>query len=168
MGGAMSKDKGDRFERDLRKRLSKWWGCPWERTTLHHGASKKDLPGDLMAINPRIRFPFVIEAKHQEGWGFEQFLANPDTSVLGLALAQAAMQAEGQGRGDPWLLLIKRNRGKVWAIYSTGILRGARPPVLALLPWRGSWVVVACLDDLEQISPADLVASLTDVPPDER
>lgn len=155
--GAMSRNKGAAFERYCRERLTAWWGCPWTRTTTHHGQVKGDLPGDLVPVNPSVQFPFVVECKNDEQWSFDTFLKT--SSAGGGALGASLTQAREQGLASlcgprPYLLLLHRNRSPVFALFPSGLLLGPGAPALVgLFAWGPRWVAVTTLEVLQGTAP---------------
>lgn len=110
--GRKSRVKGARFELEASKLLKGWWGCPFERTTTHGGSTKKDLPGDLVAINPLVHCPFCFEAKHDENLvRIEPHLRDSRSSGLASILEQTFAQAEELKHGQDLIpaLICKRN-----------------------------------------------------------
>lgn len=72
--GRNGRVKGSRFELEIAKQLSEWWGEAesFRRTPLS-GAWDKRAAGDLVTPD---EFPFTAEMKNQEGWEFSQLLTS--------------------------------------------------------------------------------------------
>lgn len=70
------RNKGAKFERDIAKILSKWWGEEFHRTPasggLHWQADNR-VAGDIVAPVDSD-FPFNVECKKQESWNMEQII----------------------------------------------------------------------------------------------
>ena len=69
-----SRAKGCKFEVEVAKALSAWWGeeRSFRRTPLS-GAWDKRAGGDLVAPES---FPFCVEAKNVEGWELQQLITS--------------------------------------------------------------------------------------------
>lgn len=73
-----SKEKGNRFERQVADKLSNWWGGKFNRTPQSGGASwaeQNNAVGDIVPP-PNMGFPLVIECKDREGWTIDNVLLN--------------------------------------------------------------------------------------------
>ncbi len=161
--GQTSNSKGNRFELEARTLLRRWWGCPFERTTTHHGSTKKDLPGDLVAINPAIQCPFCIEAKHDEAKiRLEPHMHNPGGSLFSSALEQAWAQAEEMEHGLDLIpaLLCKRNFQPVLFVWPHELDLGVER---MMLRWDRKgfdglslWVSVAPFEAVSALPPAEV------------
>lgn len=112
VGGASSRDKGSRWERDVAKCLGKWWGATFRRTPmsggwhLGDGEGKGKLRGDLVQMDGP-EFPFSVECKATESWSLDRFLKEPDRSCLSSYLRQAWTGAADEGKIP--MLVAKRN-----------------------------------------------------------
>lgn len=63
MAGLKSRNKGSKWERDLKKLLEDFTGVTWERV---RGSGAFERKGDIYPAYHS--FPFLIEAKHTEDW----------------------------------------------------------------------------------------------------
>lgn len=83
--GKRSRRKGSRFEREVAKILSEWWGAEFARTPLSGGFATKSFRDDWNAagdlVTPDSTFPFCVECKNNESWDFNQLLTS-DKSAL--------------------------------------------------------------------------------------
>jgi hypothetical protein len=112
--GKMSRDKGARFEREIVKRLTKWWGAEFQRTPQSGGsqlASGWNLAGDV--CTPDETFPFHVECKHVEGWDLSHLLTSKEMGLFGKWLDQATDEA---ANGKIPLVIFKRNRHQPMAM----------------------------------------------------
>lgn len=101
--------KGSRFERVLAKKFEAWWGRRVSRTPLSGGwgnAALFDTAGDLVCQGG---WPFVVEAKCQEGWFLEQILKNDKCPILAW-WKQATQASLGHKKKKMPLLVFTRNR----------------------------------------------------------
>lgn len=161
--GKMSRDKGARFEREIVKRLTKWWGSEFQRTPQSGGsqlASGWNLAGDV--CTPDETFPFHVECKHVEGWDLSHLLTTPNGGLLGKWLEQACSEA---AKGKTPLVVFKRNRHKPMAMFvmdsSAEVARGIHtdcPRYMEIDYWatRGQrWqsLYVCTLDALTEVDP---------------
>lgn len=115
MMGKFSRDKGARFEREIVKRLTKWWGSEFQRTPQSGGsqlANGWNLAGDV--CTPDETFPFHVECKHVEGWDLSHLLTTPNGGLLGKWLEQACSEA---AKGKTPLVVFKRNRHRPMAMF---------------------------------------------------
>lgn len=74
--GINGKQKGAKFERDIAKLLSEWWGEDFNRVPMSGGLDwQKDnrVTGDIVPP-PDSDFPYTVECKKREGWDFEQVI----------------------------------------------------------------------------------------------
>lgn len=65
-----SRNKGGKWERDLKKLFEEYTEVTWERV---RGSGAFDKKGDIYPAYDS--FPFIIEAKHTENWNFHDFLS---------------------------------------------------------------------------------------------
>ena len=103
-----SRSKGNKFEAELAKTLSAWWGeeKAFRRTPLS-GAWDKRAGGDLVAPEG---FPFTVEAKHREDWELHHPLLKRregEVCVLDQIWLQALRETS---KGKRPLLLFTKNR----------------------------------------------------------
>lgn len=75
--GKKSKTKGAKYELDVSKLLTEWWGGgKFSRVPasggLHWGDDQR-VAGDIIPP-PEADFPFVVECKKREGWTMEHIL----------------------------------------------------------------------------------------------
>lgn len=72
-----SKSKGNRYELQIAKTLTKWWGHEFNRVPQSGGLGwERDnrIAGDIVP-GPNADFPFTVEAKHREGgWTLESII----------------------------------------------------------------------------------------------
>jgi Holliday junction resolvase len=68
-----SRNKGNNFERDVAKDLTKWTGSEIARTPSSGGWAKT---GDLTpkAATMMLKFPFCVELKNRQGWDMHDLL----------------------------------------------------------------------------------------------
>lgn len=155
--GAYSNHKGNAYEREVRLLLREWWGCDWERTTLYGGTSKRGKPGDVVAINPAIRFPWVVECKSVEDVTIDGFLRSPGASRLSRALEQARKDRDRNAPEMPVMLLLKRKRAGILALYEGPSLG----PEVALLRDGGEWLRLSPFKVLVTVSPRFVVRAFS-------
>lgn len=113
--GRMSRRKGQRFERDVCKALTKWWKSEFHRTPMSGGSALKkgfNLAGDVVTADKS--FPFHIECKNQEGWELDHLLTLPTFGKLGEWYAQAYTEAR---KGSIPLLIFTRNNRPVFFLF---------------------------------------------------
>ena len=120
-----SRGKGNRFENDVCRELSRWlvdeptegwptvYDLPFRRrtTTVMPLEGHWRGAGDIVA-RPDVYCPFAIEAKKVEGWSFDG-LFNLKWPILGW-WTQCVQQAEKVGLIP--LLLFSKNRAKIYAV----------------------------------------------------
>jgi len=104
MPGRKSRNKGRNFELDVAKLFTAWAGSEFRRVPLSGGwQSSKVVTGDIFLVaeyeaasigdEPRVRFPFSVECKKQEGWDFAQLFSDSEKCPLRLFWAQATSDA---------------------------------------------------------------------------
>lgn len=102
--------KGARAERSLAKVFHGWWGSSFARTPGSGGFRTKKFRDDWNAaadlVTPDPTFPFSVEAKHREGWLFDQILTAPKCEIWDW-WAQCVREAPS---GKLPLLVFRRNR----------------------------------------------------------
>lgn len=104
-----SRNKGQRGEREIAKKLSEWWGSEFTRTPMSGGFHTKEFRDDWNAggdiVTPDETFPFSVEIKWQENWNFEQLITAPKCKIW-----QWWEQATSEcPEGKTPLLVFKRN-----------------------------------------------------------
>lgn len=108
--GKKSRNKGGRFERQMAKELTEWWGYEFNRVPASgglHWASSNNVAGDIV-VPSDANFPFVIECKNREDWTIENlFLNNKEIKNW---WAQVVGDAK-ETKNTP-LLIFTRNRAK--------------------------------------------------------
>ncbi len=113
MGGRKSRNKGANFERAIAKRLRQWLGDDWEVKRNPTDRQKgKTGAGEFEIVGP-FDFPFAIECKAHESFGYGQLFKDPITGPFISFWDQAKMQAEAAEKAP--LLLLKKNSGPVLA-----------------------------------------------------
>ncbi|QKE56350.1 holliday junction resolvase [Bacillus phage YungSlug] len=73
-----SRAKGSKFERDIAKALTDWWGEEFHRVPASGGlrwGKDNRVVGDIVPP-PNSDFPFSIECKKHEGWDLSYILRN--------------------------------------------------------------------------------------------
>ncbi len=115
-----SRAKGQRAERELVKKFSKFWGSDFARTPLSGGMAtlgKKynvDVSGDVVTDDPS--WPFSVECKHHDSsWNLES-LFNPKNPIEKW-WGQCCKAADSAGKRP--LLVFKKNRGPFYAMLVT-------------------------------------------------
>lgn len=118
----MSRDKGNKGEREVAALVQAWW-CVAEpeekfiRTPLSGGWGGPTLrgvfqaAGDLMTTSKT--FPLAIEVKRRERWDWERVLSNRPSPVW-VWWGQAQEQALEMGKVPS--LWIRKNREKTWHV----------------------------------------------------
>lgn len=94
--GKRAKRKGNKFERQVAKRLEKWWGHGQFRKTPKSGgwsdqAAREGFRATGDVITTAQDFLFIVECKDEEGWHLEQFFTSTQ-GKLNDWLAQAVDQ----------------------------------------------------------------------------
>lgn len=103
--GKRARTKGNSFENEVAKLLTKWSGSKFRRVPLSGGwQSSKVATGDLFLVAEyetartgdglRVRFPFSVECKKQEGWDFAQLFRDSEKCPLRLWWEQASNDAK--------------------------------------------------------------------------
>jgi len=109
-----AKSKGNKFERDMAKVLSEWWGEEFRRTPLSGGWGEACTTGDIVSVSPKSTFPFSVECKRNEAFKFNTFFQDNNTALFNSWWKQCCLDAK-KAKKLP-LLLTKINRNEPLAI----------------------------------------------------
>lgn len=135
------REKGKTAERDVAKRLGKWWesvepGCRFVPTPSSggwHGRAGGQIRADFRASGDLMttarRFPYAVEVKHRQGWAYESLLYCDDSPVW--KWWQQAVGAADEMALQP-MLWMRRNRGK-WLVVLPAPKAAASMPAVGLL-----------------------------------
>lgn len=113
--GRYSRNKGSRYERDVCKKLGKFFYDDPKSFSRYGVEMGVNVPGDFGPCIPNniaksfdlIKdFPFCFEAKNREEWEFHSLLTNPTKSHLFHYWEQAVNQSERFGK-IPFLIFTK-------------------------------------------------------------
>ena len=106
-----SRDKGNRFERDVAKTLSKWTGYKFGRTPGSGAFSTRskdpNLAGDVYAYE-YPEFPFIVECKSYKDYNLIDLLLNINNFPHWIAQAER----EAKAANKKVMLVIKKNYQK--------------------------------------------------------
>jgi len=150
-----SRAKGNKFEVDLAKAFSEWWGeeKSFRRTPLS-GAWDKRAGGDL--VTPP-EFQFTVEAKHTESWEFYPLFLEPkvregkrlEPCELEVHWRQALRETT---KGKRPLLVFTKNRWPIFYMMTVDDWRGLKgltdKKTVAVLMKGDVLRVVGLLEDL--------------------
>lgn len=153
-----SRDKGARFERAVCKDLRQWLGDEWsvERVPGYRQArGEAGMAGDIVCTSQVMQMPFCFEVKHYAAFSADHIMS-PGSKMLEGFWGQARSQADAVGRVP--LLLVKRDRGAVYALMPLAVLRQLRWQwsVQARVRVQGEAVAVVRWDEMLCIDPSCL------------
>lgn len=124
-----SRQKGARFERNVAKALSLWWGAAFHRTPQSGGsqlASAMNLCGDVCTDDPS--FPFHVECKHVEAWSLDQITSTPLSALVQAWMTQAETDNAKAATPKAWhLLAITKNRADTYVLLWPSVTIGQTP-----------------------------------------
>jgi len=153
------RNKGNRFENTVCRKLSKWYGYPSQRLAdlPFRRRSTSIMPveghwrgeGDVL-YRPDVAFPFAVECKKHEGWELDGSLYVPTWPIW--EWWDQAQEQAGNARLCP-LLVFSRNHRPIYVLLkereATWLkLRPKHGPVVVLWRRSGELLVLALLDDL--------------------
>jgi hypothetical protein len=179
MPGRKSKTKGRSFEQEVAKLFTDWAGSKFRRVPLSGGwQSSGVVTGDIFLVAeyevasisdaPRVRFPFSVECKKQEGWDFAQLFRDSEKCPLRLFWVQAASDADKIKKLP--VMIFSRNYLPIFIMIGTKTVN--RLARLTNGPWhdlnhiivhmskRGQ-VVIFLLEDFFQWIPFEILLKLT-------
>ena len=111
--GRKSKRKGSRYEREMAKLFSDWYGEELIRVPAS-GGMRSLTRSDLSCRNPDY-FPFVIECKHREDINFESIIKSPKVII------------------DYWIELKEKSNIEYWKSSELrGVFKFPKNPILIL------------------------------------
>lgn len=147
--GLNSRNKGNRFEREVAKILSDAWGFKFVRTP-NSGAFKGLAPADIIPED-KAQWDsccFHIECKARKGWSLEQLISSKKKCpVLEWWFDEEAKQVEARGAkfyDKAMLLIFTKNHDDTYVMFSLGDSANYNPdvPLNSVIVIRNTFVPI--------------------------
>lgn len=164
---AKSRDKGNRYERELCRRISEWFceqsfkgrACdtlPFRRSP---GSGAWERGGPDVSPAPdradlRARWPFLVEAKHREGWDWFSFLCLSRDCEIQKWWKQCSGNARKFGLVP--LLIFKKNLSADFAILPVDAAKKLHPFRFHTLRVPNGPLALFLLEELLKMAPSSV------------